>query len=170
VKSIRGWSRLIPLLLLVSACGGKHDEKILAIATGLASSIRASDEAAFLRLHVQPDDMSPSGAFWLATKAGGVRPDAAWDREVLEAFDSLQSDLKAMGVESSTLEFVEVAGGDVYLVSDDKDRQNLQNLRVRMRGGGDTYLFSFSEGMLSQRGWVLTGDPAVMVARENASK
>ncbi len=170
--TLRGYrAALVLALLLLCACVGEGigDEKVRALAKGVGSAIRTADEAAFLKCHVQPEDVSPSGDYWLATKAGGERPDEAWNRQLRDAFAALQSDLKAMGVDPAALEFVDVAGGEVYRVNNDEDRQNLQNLRIRMKSGDTAYLFGFSEGMLSQRGWVLVGDPAVRIETDSGS-
>jgi len=155
----------IALLLNLASCG-KGGGGLTPLAKDFAAAIRASDETAFVRLHVQPGDCSPSGNYNLATKAGGTLPGEPWDRELRDAFRGLLRDLQSAGIPPDSLEFAEVEGVTMSKTGGDPDMQNFGNLRIRFRSSGVSYLFTLQEGMLSRRGWVLSGDPIVRFAKE----
>src|SRR5687767_4528578 len=90
---------LVAALLLCCARKPENDPAMQALAGNLAKAITENDEDLFARSFVSEGDMSPSGKFWLATKAGGGRPDAAWDAEVRAAFRQLADDLSRNGID-----------------------------------------------------------------------
>jgi hypothetical protein len=164
-------NRRVPALLLfaiaLTGCKSeKKDDALEQLAIQLAESIRSGDEAAFVRLHVQPGDMSPSGNYWLATKAGGTRPDAAWDEEVRESFRTIAAQMRSEGVAVEELLYKKIESVTVGDVDGDADRRNLRNLTLRLSDGKSDWLVTFAEGMNARRGWVISGDLGVIVSRQ----
>ena len=150
--------------LLVAGCTSKK-RAVQPLALTLAHSLRAADPAAFLRAHAQPGDVTPSGAYWLVTRAGGTRPDDTWNEEVLRSYEALRAQLQEKGADLRSIRLVDVEGVEIYDVDGDSDRHNLTNLNVRLGDGRGEYLLTFKEGMLAKRGWVLNGDLNVTVTR-----
>jgi hypothetical protein len=157
------------LLILFVGCGRKHDPKLRQLGDDLARSIVAADEDLFVRLHVRSGDMSPSGNYWLATRRGGTRPDAAWEEEVRRAFGRLTNDMTRLDVDRRSLRYEGIRSVDVYLTDNDADRSHLSRLVLRFSAGKKSWDFRFDEGMLSQRGWVITGEPAVTISSSSPS-
>ena len=150
--------------VVLAACGG-DDEGIATLSSSLVDAIRTGDDVGYVRQHVQPGDMSPSGGYWLATKAGGTRPDEAWNASVRRSFEELIERLRREGVKVDALELVKVEKVDQYEVDGDADRRNISNLTLRVRDGQGEYLLKFAEGMLSNRGWVIVGETPPEISR-----
>ena len=152
--ALRPW---VCLLLVLASFGCKEKSQFASIGKSVVQAVRTNDEEAFVRLHVQPGDKTPSGNYWLVTRAGGSRPDEAWNEELRRAFRDLSRDLKQSGAKIESLELIKIERHSTYQVSGDADRSNLSNLTLRVGDGGSEYLLTFTEGMLSQRGWVIAG-------------
>jgi hypothetical protein len=153
--------------VLISLSCSKSPEKdpgLRALAEELARSIGTDDEDRFVRAHVSDGDMSPSGNYWLATKAGGVRPDAAWNSEVRAAFSQLSDDLTRLGIDRGALRYTGKYSAEIDRVDNDADRTNLSRLVLHFTEGERSWDLTFAEGMLARRGWVITGDPIVTIA------
>ena len=71
-------------------------------------ALLSNDEARFVRAHVQKGDMTPDGASWITTAAGGRIPDAAWDDELKAAFRQTRADLERVAGSTSGLSFREI--------------------------------------------------------------
>ena len=151
----------------LAACRAEHAQ-FKGLAESIVRSIRERDATAFVTLHVQPGDTSPSGDYWLATRAGGTRPDKAWNDEVRAAFRELDRRLVEQGVRTASLELVAIEGVTTYQVDGDSDRNHLSNLSLRVTDGEREYLLNFPEGMRAQRGWVIVGDPNATLTRPRA--
>lgn len=163
--ALRPWVYLL-LVLALFGCRSKGESQLASLGGSVVQAVRANDEEAFVRLHVQPGDTSPSGNYWLVTKAGGSRPDEAWNEELRRAFRDLTRDLKQSEAKIDSLVLEKIEGVSTYEVSGDADRSNLSNLVLRVSDGRSEYLLTLTEGMLSRRGWVITGDPKVAVTRQ----
>jgi hypothetical protein len=157
---------LLAAIALIGCGTEKKDDSLERLAVLLAESIRSGDEAAFVNQHVQPGDMSPSGKYWLATKAGGTRPDEAWNEEVRQSFRALAEQLRADGATLDALLYKTIDSVTIGDVDGDADRRNLRNLTLRLGDGKSDWLITFAEGMNAQRGWVISGDLDVVVSRE----
>ena len=157
---------LLAAIALIGCATEKKDDSLERLAVRLAESIRSGDEAAFVRQHVQAGDMSPSGKYWLATKAGGTRPDEAWDEEVRQSFRALAEQLRTGGATIDALLYKKIDSVTVGDIDGDADRRNLRNLTLRLSDGESDWLVTFAEGMNAQRGWVISGDLGVVVSRE----
>jgi hypothetical protein len=154
--ALRPWVYLL-LVLALFGCRSKEESQFASLGESVVQAVRTNDEEAFVRLHVQPGDKTPSGNYWLVTRAGGSRPDEAWNEELRRAFRDLSRDLKQSGVKIDSLDLIKIERHSTYEVSGDADRSNLSNLTLRVGDGQSEYLLTFTEGMLSQRGWVIAG-------------
>jgi hypothetical protein len=135
-------------------------EKVVRDAT---EAVLQGDERRFLRAHVQKGDMTPDGGSWITTAAGGRIPDPAWDDELRAAFRQARADLARVAGSPSALSFREIRDLETG-THGMRDADWLGRVSAVVAGDGKTYLFRYDTGMLSGRGWVLTGDPKVSIS------
>ena len=138
-------------------------DAIEAVVRDATEAVISGDEARFLRAHVQKGDLTPDGNSWITTAAGGRIPDAAWDDELRAAFRQARADLQRVSNTASGLEFREIRDLETG-THGMRDAEWIGRVSAVVEGGGRSYLLRYDTGMLSARGWVLTGNPKIAVS------
>lgn len=143
------WIPLSALALALSACGNPDDTERLARA--LFDAVSAGHEHAFINLHVRDGDMSPDGAHWICTRAGGVRPDEAWTNELRELFKRNRERFAALK-QSGAPSF----GG---VTSATRSDTHVSDIRFTVTFGAKKLVGRIDVTMFAARGLVIVGNP-----------
>jgi hypothetical protein len=160
-------------LVFVSACGegvapgfvsADPDVEIARTVRDATEAVISGDERRFVRAHVQKGDMTPDGGSWITTAAGGRVPDAAWDDELRAAFRQARQDLERIAGSPSDLAFREIRDLETG-THGASDADWFSRVTAVVDGPGAAYHFAYDTGMLSKRGWVLTGKPRVTISK-----
>ncbi len=141
-------------VLALAACGGGGGatDDLERLSRALFQAVKSGDEAAFVDLHVREGDMSPDGGFWICTRAGGVRPDAAWTEEVRGFYAQSRERFEALEREHGAGSYVGPAKGA-------RTETHVGEITFAVTFGTRTLTGRIGAAMVAKRGLVIVGQP-----------